>query len=165
MLAGLGQLTAISLGVHGCWGSELDREFPDRAGNEHPVWQGFAQLPPLASLTALTELTVTHRAGLPPDFRQLHQLQRLTVNGAHGTDWGPFAWGTDSLAGLTALTRVDLFQWSMDEGLPGETQGGKDRLSCLAAIRLVQAAHSSAPNLPACRPCGAGLRAPPCRGS
>lgn len=92
MLALLPQLAAVAIGVHSCWGSELDSDYPDR--NEHfnvhypdtGEWQHFLHLPLLGGVAALTSLYLAGRAALPPDFRQLRHLSRLTVVGGFNPD-------------------------------------------------------------------------------
>lgn len=105
MLAQLSQLSVVSFGVHSCWGSELDGSYPDLE-----QWEYLLQLPPLGSVAALTELCLAGYLQLPPDFRQLSQLRRLTVAGAISNfedDDEHFAWGDAPLTGLAALTRLD----------------------------------------------------------
>lgn len=138
MLEQLPQLTAVSLGVHSCWGSELDAPYgncdlyyPDTSVRDE--WEHSVQLPPLGGLTALTELYIAGRAALPPDFGQLRRLRRLTVVGGfscgHTGDDEPaevLEWGCDSLAPLASLTRVELIDsmWGYLEH-PGERSHGR----------------------------------------
>lgn len=120
MLMRLSQLTAVSLGVHGCSDCELSGNYPSVED-----WDSFLLLPRVASVTALTELRLVGIAALPPDLRQLSQLRRLAVVGACDEDWGPFQWGTDSLAGLASLTCVKALSppwYRFRLSLPGESR-------------------------------------------
>lgn len=134
MLLRLSQLSAISLGVHSCFGSDLDRRYPDIHG-----WDGFVKLPPLGSLTALTELWLAGMAALPPDFGQLSRLRRPTVVDALSEGWGPFDWRAESLAGLASLTCVEVHYHSWKwEYVPGESwEPGKARSGLHACIQLI----------------------------
>lgn len=113
VLEALPQLNSISLGIHACRGSQLDEgDYPEGDG-----WGGFLELPMLGGLTALTELFLAGWLDLPPDFRQLTQLQRLSatdVCSLYGDEFDCHAPWT----GL-ALTRVEFVRrYRMD--LPGE---------------------------------------------
>ena len=132
MLAQLTQLGSLSLGVHSCDGSELDDDYPDLDG-----WDQFAQLPPLGSLTAITELWLAGLAALPPDFRQLSSMRRLTTAAVYGEDFSPLNWGAESLAGLVSLTRmeVQVHRWPLPAP-PGETLGIKLPVECLCITLL-----------------------------
>lgn len=110
-LAALSQLTSISLGVHGCAGSELDRSYPDLSGFD---WGDLVHLPPLGALTALTELYIAGMTPLPPDFGQLRHLRRLSMFDVYSNivdDGGALLWGIGILAGLASLTRIEALHW------------------------------------------------------
>ena len=76
---------------------------------------------------------------LPPDWRELAGLRNLLVyhdaawandrrhNEIDAWEWGGFTWGSGSLSGLTALTRLVL---STEAVLPGE--------SCFALLQCLQ---------------------------
>ena len=93
--------------------------------------------PALAGLTALTELEVVGEARLPPDWRQLRRLRRLTVKVDDGYAVDPdfrFERGTAPLTALTALTCLEVGlppQQAMGP-LPGAAVGGGLGGSCLS---------------------------------
>lgn len=58
-------------------------------------------LPPLAGLSALTELNLGMYALPPPDWLRLSSLCRLQL-------CEPFEWGTQPLTGLSRLTHLSL---------------------------------------------------------
>lgn len=124
MLNSLRELSAVFLGVHSCFGSELSLEFADYPELED--WDEWVQLPPLGSIAALTELCIVGWAALPPDFRQLCHLRRLAVLGACSGENAdePFEWGTGSLTGLPSLTRLDALQPTYADQWPSALPGG-----------------------------------------
>lgn len=73
---------------------------------EEPV--GPTQLPPLAGLSALTELELDCLALPPPDLRQLSSLHCLKQ--CEGMDWG-----SEPLTGLMSLTLLAGFKDCMPE--------------------------------------------------
>lgn len=104
MLAGLSQLRGASFSVHSHEGSEMDVNYP-----ECDNWDHFVRLPPLGSLTALTELCLVGLAQLPPDFSQLHHLRYLFVDCEHDREEDELCeWGAEPLTGLASLTHVEV---------------------------------------------------------
>lgn len=168
LLAQLSQLSAVSLGVHSCYGSELDGNYPNI---DTRIWEvDLVQLPPLGSLTALMELLLAGKAALPPDFRQLGHVWRLIVVDAHGEDWAPFHWGTESLAGLASLTCMEaLYRRWQGKHLPGKNRSQEN--TCLPAAcppacwRFSHFHAATAAAHPPCRSGRAGFSAPPGRGA
>ena len=67
-------------------------------------------MPPLGGVRVLTELELFGDTRLPPDWRQLTALQRLSVttDDVDGLE-SSFEWGCESFAALTALTHLDMF--------------------------------------------------------
>lgn len=118
LLRELPQLSSATLGVHSCHDTELDGNYPLIEQMESTV-----ELPPLASMTALTELQLAGLVQLPPDFRQLAQLQRLSATSLHGYDedgnMPPVDWGSAPLTGLASLTHVELCLGCDGMALPG----------------------------------------------
>lgn len=118
LLRQLPQLSSASLGVRSCYDTELDDSYP-----WIEPWNHHVKLPPLANVPALTELHLAGQVQLPPDFRQLSQLQRLSATGLHGFDEDghltPFDWGSAPLTGLTSLSHVELCQGHPGMVLPG----------------------------------------------
>lgn len=110
------RLTCLTLGINCDEGSEVDYDFPGGSDN----WEHCVQLEPLAGLTALTELCLVELVELPPNFRQLSNLQPLSVTQGHSSGHDPFNWGSQPLTGLTALTRVGIVQGYYGTELPGE---------------------------------------------
>lgn len=91
MLHRLTQLTGITLAIH-CHGrSELDYDCP--GGDDW--WDHCVQLEPMAGLTALTELCLVEVVKLPPDFRQLSNLRRLSVTEGRSYGFKDFEWGSE----------------------------------------------------------------------
>ena len=131
LLRALTQLTSVELGIHGSFGSELDN-YPTL-----DQWEEYVFLPLLAGLSALTELCLVGGADLPPDFRQLSQLQRLAVTAGCSEELGDFNWGGAPLTALASLTRVEINQGAyMLHGMhmPGEhLRAGSGMHACCAA--------------------------------
>ena len=70
---------------------------------------GVAALPPLAGVPGLTELRLAGAVLPLPDLRQLASLPYLALDHhIEGRPPQPFAWGSQPLTALTALTRIDL---------------------------------------------------------
>ncbi|PRW56217.1 Leucine-rich repeat containing [Chlorella sorokiniana] len=111
MLQQLTQLTGLTLGIFCDAGSELDYDYPGGSDD----WEHCVQLEPLAGLTALTELCLVEVVEPPPDFSQLPNLRRLSVTAG---GYEPFDWGSQTLAGLAALTRVEIAQGNYGMELP-----------------------------------------------
>lgn len=130
MLAQLPTLRGIKLGMHAYHGHEVLFESPNESEDldEEETFPGWVQLPALAGLSAITELEVTGRARLPPDWRQLGGLRRMRVaidwrfwpdsddDTSSGDSSVPaveggtdrcFEWGSDPLTALTALTCLE----------------------------------------------------------
>lgn len=113
LLQQLPQLSDASLGLHSCQGSELGYCYAEIDG-----WDELLELPPLGSLTALTNLWLAGLVQPPSDFSHLSQLRRLTIAGAYSGD-GDFEWAMAPLSGLLSLTRIDLIQGYHGMALPG----------------------------------------------
>ena len=121
LLRQLRQLAAVSLGLHSCSGSDFDSLHP-----ETEAWVDGLVLPPLASLAALSELHLAGWVQLPPDFRQLSQLQRLSVIGGTSDEGESYEWGAAPLSGLTSLRRVEI----MDTQMPATGRSAGDSGCC-----------------------------------
>lgn len=74
------------------------------AGAEDSDESAPVPMPPLAAVPALLRLDVKYLALPPPDLRRLSTLRDLSV-------CEEFAWGTEPLTGLTALTSLTAW-WS-----------------------------------------------------
>lgn len=163
MLAQLSQLITVAFGVHSCWASELHDYYPDL-----DEWEHFLQPPPLGGVAALSELWLAGRVALPPDFRQLSHLRRLTVAGAYSDEGGPFHWETESLAGLASLTCVTLepnvYAHSPARALDESREPGIAS-ACLLLRPMQSHCHAATASIDPCRPGCAGLGAPAGRGA
>jgi len=90
MLKSLPGPRRIKLGIHSFRGTELAWDYPDffnavpGAVATFTDWEWLFP-PALPALPGLTELRIDGAASLPPNWRQLSSLQRLTVY--HNKDW------------------------------------------------------------------------------
>ena len=123
-VAALSQLPAqmhYAFGMHAHYGHELNSNFPDV---EEYNW---LFPPPMARLCGLTKLRLVGAVSLPPDWRQLSSLQRLTlINDENDWEASGFEWGGGPLTTLMALSRVEIR--GVDEYTHGALPGGHTRL-------------------------------------
>lgn len=96
-------LTALSLAT----GATLHLTWPDGEDDDEDQPRD-VQLPPLAGLTALTELQLRWLALPPPDWRQLSNLRRLGMR--YSVDWEG-----EPLTGLVSLTHFSGYRKSLPE--------------------------------------------------
>ncbi len=81
------------------------------------------QLPPLAGLSALTELKLRLYVLPPPDWQRLTSLRRLEL-------WEEVDWGDQPLTGLSRLTHLSLLRDALPEA------------ACLASLPSLVSMHA-----------------------